>query len=364
MAELKDKIAALEPHVLSNPAAMLTLARMLKDDGQEKRALVLCRSALSLAPHDALLAARAKRLIGGMVPGWHFTIVNDEARNAAYDAALRRAVMPESRVLEIGTGTGLLAMMAARAGPAEVIACEMTPAIAEKAVEIVALNGYADRVRVVEKHSDDLDVEADMGGRADILVSEIVSNNLLGERVLPAHERAVRDLLKPGARVIPSCGTVRVALAHDSHTGPDLTNVAGFDLSPFNALARPVRQIGVGHERLSLRSEPADLFVFDLAGAQFCAPSQTLVVCRSTGGRVNGIAQWIALELDAVTHYENRPALGATSCWAALFYPFAQAWDTVPGEEFRVCGAHDRESLMIWGEARRSSQSVPSPWGY
>jgi type II protein arginine methyltransferase len=351
MAALKDKIAALEPHVQGNPAAMLSLARMLNDDGQEKRALALCRSALSLAPHDALLAARAKRFIGGMVPEWHFTIVKDKARNAAYDEALRRAVMPESRVLEIGTGTGLLAMMAARAGAAEVIACEMTPAIAEKAVEIVALNGYANRIRIVEKHSDQLDAEADMGGRADILVSEIVSNNLLGERVLSTHERAICDLLKPGARVIPSSGAVRVALAHDSYEGPDLTNVAGFDLSPFNALARPVRQIGIGHERLSLCSEPADLFVFDFACAQYRAPSRASVVCRSTGGYLNGIAQWIALELDAITHYENRPAPGASSCWATLFYPFTHAFHTVPGQEFRVCGAHDRESLTIWAEA-------------
>jgi type III protein arginine methyltransferase len=179
MAELKDKIAALESRVQGNPAAMLSLARMLQEDGQKERALAMCRSALSLAPDDAQLAARAKRLVTASVPRWHFNIVKDEARNAAYDAALRRAVRPGSRVLEIGTGTGLLAMMAARAGAAEVITCEQIPAIAEKAAEIVTLNGYANRVRVVSKHSDKLDAATDMGGRADILVSEIVASDIL-----------------------------------------------------------------------------------------------------------------------------------------------------------------------------------------
>jgi hypothetical protein len=118
--------------------------------------------------------------------------------------------------LEIGTGTGLLAMIAVRAGAAEVITCEKTLAIAHMATEIVARNGYADHVRIIAKHSDELDVEADLGGPADILVSKIVSNDLLGE---PAHERAVRNLLKPGGRVIPARGRIRVALAEDAHTG-------------------------------------------------------------------------------------------------------------------------------------------------
>jgi type II protein arginine methyltransferase len=247
------------------------------------------------------------------VPQWHFSLVHDHGRYAAYDEALRRAVTPTSRVLEIGAGTGLLAMMAARAGAAAVVTCEVVPAIAEKATEIVAHNGYADRVRVVAKHSDRLDAEADVGGRADILVSEIISNNFLSEGVLPAHERAVRDLLKPGGRVIPARGKVRVALAHYSGETRSLTQIAGFDLSAFSALARPIRRILVGDGQLTLRSDPADLFVFDLASGRYCAPAQASFSCRSAGGEVNGIVQWIALELDEVTHYENRPGVAVKS---------------------------------------------------
>src|SRR5215468_10023333 len=125
MAERKEIIAALEPGVQGNPAAMLALARIMQEDAEKVRALAMCRAALSLAPGDARIAARAKFLINRTVPHWHFHIVQDHARNAAYDAAMRRAMTPNSRVLEIGAGTGLLAMMAARAGAAAVITCEM-----------------------------------------------------------------------------------------------------------------------------------------------------------------------------------------------------------------------------------------------
>jgi SAM-dependent methyltransferase len=351
-AQLKDQIAALERVVAGHPHAMFTLARMLLSDGQGGKAFDLCNAALRLAPDDRKLATTIKRFVNATVPAWHIPVIRDEARNAAYEAALRRAVTPNSRVLEIGCGTGILAMMAARAGAREVVTCEMTPAIADKAAEIVARNGYSDRVRVIAKHSTMLDAETDLGGRADILVSEIVDNALLGEAVLPAHERAVRDLLKPGARVIPARGTIRVALACDGRKTPDLTNIAGFDLSAFQPLAPALQTYPVSDERLTLRSDAGDLFSFDFASARYCPPAEASLDCVSTSGTVNGITQWIALTLDEVTHYENRPKHGAYSAWGIMFHAVAQPIETIPGQTLKVCGAHDREQLTIWVETK------------
>ena len=49
---------------------------------------------------------------------WHFGMLNDAERNTAYDRALRARVRAGDMVLDIGAGTGLLGMMAARAGAA------------------------------------------------------------------------------------------------------------------------------------------------------------------------------------------------------------------------------------------------------
>lgn len=349
MAKSADMIvAALLPRAEGNPAALMQLAHLMRRDGQPERALRLCHEALALAPADPELIVQADKFLAEDVPAWHFSIVRDDVRNAVYDTALRRAIRPGSRVLEIGTGTGLLAMMAARAGAAQVVTCEVNSTIAATAVDIVTRNGFGDRIRVIARHSDAL-VEADLGGRVDVLVSEIFSDNLLGEDVLPAHERAVRMLLKPGGHVIPARGAIRVAPAEDTQGDQLLLGtVDGFDLSAFNRFIRRARPLRVGHAHLKMRGDAADLFAFDFGSSTFCAPARTSVTCRATGGRVNGIAQWIALEMDEDTRYENRPAPGATSCWGIRFHALPHPIDTSPGELIRISASHDRHGVSIW----------------
>jgi SAM-dependent methyltransferase len=337
------------PRLADDPAEMLQRAHRLRDDGEHERAVELCLAACALSPHDAEVAALAAEFFGDEVPAWHFHIVRDRRRNDAYEAAIRRAVTPGCRVLEIGTGTGLLAMMAARAGAGAVISCEAEPAIARMATEIVARNGYAERVRVVAKHSTGLDPVADLGGSADVLVSEIFSNNLLGEGVLPALEDAWLRLLTPDAKVVPARGRICVALAEDAKAGDErLGMISGFDLSLFNRLAQPDYRIETDDRHLHLRSDPATLFAFDFQSPQLFSAQRVAIELAAHGGRVNGVIQWIALEMDGQDTYENPPARGNRSCWSAVFHPLPAAIETDGGEGVVVHGQHDRLKVRIW----------------
>jgi hypothetical protein len=251
-------------------------------------------------------------------------------------------------VLEIGTGSGLLAMMAARAGAGTVVTCEANPAVAAAARDVIAANGLADRIRVIGAHSTTLDA-ADIGGAADILVSEIVSNDMVSQGVLPAHEHAVAHLLKPGAAVIPARGRVRVALAEHRGRGvAGLHESCGFDLSAFNRLAQPWRHVAIESPQLSLRSDPADLFDFDFASGGPWPASRAGLALASTGGTVNGIAQWIALDMDDAEVHENLPASGARSCWACVFWPFAESVATSPGETVAIASRHEKDRVRLW----------------
>ena len=332
-----------------NPLGLAHLAALFRNMGDATRAREIALKALKAAPEDAKIGSLVSGVLSKDVPQWHFGIVRDEARNAAYEAALQRAVTAQTKVLEVGTGTGILAMMAARAGAQNVIACETVPAIADAAREIIALNGFSDRVRVVAKKSQDLEIDADLGGRADVFVSEIISNRLLGEDVLPVTEHAASMLLKPGAKIIPARGIIRVALAYDIELYRErMGMIEGFDLSPFNRLAANSYRVGRGDRRLTLISAAADLFQFDFQSGGPFPSATTSKPLTSTGGRANGIAQWIALQMDEEGWYENNPIPSASSAWAIIFWPFKTPRDCPAGTTVIVFGNHDRHTVRIW----------------
>jgi len=347
---LMDDLTALLRQVDGNPAAMVSLARLICERHRDV-AVDLCNRALDLGSQDGEVRVTAAEVLSRGLPHWHANIVRDKGRNHAYESALQRAIVPGCKVLEIGTGTGLLAMMAVRAGAGEVITCEVDPAMATVARKIIAANGYSDRIRVINKYSTDLSVGADLNGPADLLVSEILADDLLGEGTVPVLEHAVRYLLKPGARIIPARGRVRVALAdNDDWQQARMSMAAGFDLSAFNRLVPPSHAIPIGASRLSLRSEPADLFTFDFASGGPFPPSRGAATLTATGRHVNGIAQWIALDMDDTAVYENHPEPGADSSWWAVFHTFESQLVLEPGQQIQVHARHDRDTLRVWAD--------------
>lgn len=346
-----DPVPGLEALVAKSgddPVALATLARLMRTAGKPAEALDLADRAWRLAPDNPEVRSLAGDVLSTGVPAWHFGIVRDRLRNQAYEAALRRAITPGSRVLEVGAGSGLLAMMAARAGAQHVHTCEMEPAVALAARKVIEHNGLAGRVTVLAKHSRDVTLD-DIGGPADVLVSEIVSNDMVTEDALPALEDVMARLVRPGGAIIPATGEVRVALGFDARLeSRRMGMVSGFDLTPFNCLASPFYQIPVGSPALSLRSAPERLFGFDFRTGGPWSWQQGEVELSATGGPANGIVQWIKLGMDDEGSYDNMPAPGADSCWAAIFHPFPAAITQIGGKKINVFGHHDRVSLRIW----------------
>jgi type II protein arginine methyltransferase len=348
--ERAEQLQGLKPVVEGRPGAMVALARQFAAIGDKRIAVELAERARALPGCDGETCALIAELLSDDVPSWHLGLLRDEVRNASYEAAIRRAVRPGATVLEIGTGSGILAMMAARAG-AHVVTCEANPSVAAAARAVIAANGLTREIRVLEKHSTQLDA-SDLAGPADILISEIVSNDLLSEGVLPAHVDALTRLVKPDAPVIPVRGRVRIALAQDRHwQDTRVGRVSGFDLSAFNRVWRPYREIRADSARVLLRSDAADAFDFDFAARRSGPDRRTTITLLSNGGPVNGIAQWIALDLDDASTYENAPEAGSASCWAVLFWPFSESIETRAGDSLQIGAFHSADRIRLWREA-------------
>jgi protein arginine N-methyltransferase 7 len=346
-------LESLLTHIADKPVTMARLACVLLAKGRGAHARELCARAVALDPENGEVHALAAEVLSHDVPAWHFRLLQDSVRHKLYERALRRAIRPGSRVLDIGTGTGLFAMMAARAGAAEVVTCEANPTIAAVAAEIIAHNGLADRVFVVAKPSSDLDIGIDLDGPADVLVWDNLAQNLIGAGALPTVEQAVRRLVRPGAQVIPAKGMVRIALAEDRKSPRELMSVVeGFDLSPFNRLAAPCYTISSGKERALLRSDSRDLFCFDFRSGGPFPEARSAVTVSASGGRVNGIAQWYRLEIDEEERYENIAGGGQASALGSQFYSLTRPIELSPGDTFTIYGTHDRRSVRIWADIR------------
>lgn len=341
---------AFEPLVAAakgNARALIALADEAARNGELSRCLELAHEALELKPDDPGIQFEARALLARTVPDWHFPMLHDHIRNQAFLDAIERAVRPEMKVLDIGSGSGLLAMMAARAGAREVHSCEMNPAIAMVAKQIVSHNGYADQVTIHAKSSRELDADSDLGGRADLVISEIIGKDMVCEKVIPTMQDAVRRLAKPHARFIPQSGEIRVALAH--YVKPDdrkVGEVCGFDLSPFNQLGRARFSVQVNDPSLAVRGEMAELFSFDFSSAESRADRVSLDLVAS-GGVVNGVVQWFRLQMDEFSEFENSPGPNSSRSWALVFFPFAIPIETEPGDRIGVVASIAKNLLRI-----------------
>jgi type III protein arginine methyltransferase len=351
---MKDDLAlvnrAFEPLVAAakgNARALLTLARTAQDRGDNRRSYDLVQDAIALEPDNPDITENGRRLLANTVPNWHFNMMKDEARNHAFQAAIERAVQPGMKVLDIGSGSGLLAMIAARAGAETVHSCEMNPVIAGIAREIIAHNGYADQITVHSTNSAKLDPDADMGGQADLVISEIIGNDLVCEAVLPSMLDAARRLAKPGAQFVPKGGEVRVALAlNDQLPERVVDSICGFDVSLFNRLETQPARMNVSEKAIDIRGEHASLFDFDFS-RNTPATEQTEMDLIATGGTANGVVQWFRLTMDAQDVFENGPEEGSRS-WSWIFFPFAEPMHLAPGDVVRVAASVADNHLRIW----------------
>jgi protein arginine N-methyltransferase 1 len=271
----------------------------------------------------------------------HRTMICDRVRTEAFRRAIDSTVRPGDVVLDVGAGSGILSMFAARAGAARVYAVERTT-VAVLAQDLAAANGFAEIVDVI--HGDVMDIE--LPERVDVIVSEWLGGFGIDEGML-APVIAARDRwLKPGGSMIPSSVTAWATLVHDRHLDETITflrdNPYGLGLERLVEMtvneisySGTFRHLAAGDSR----SEPARLWTTD-AGAisleQAEAPHEANTVLQvREHGTANALALWFAAELAPGTSLSVGPGDPPTH-WGMTTAPLRAQVQLTPGMVVRA----------------------------
>ena len=336
----------------NRPSVWHASSVMLYRSGNPEAAYDRALRACQLSPDNVEFANQRRLAAARLVPDWHFNMLNDTARNAAFAAAIAAQVESHHLALEIGTGSGLLAMLAARGGPTgggarRVVTCESNRVLADAASAIVAKNGLSESVQVVAKPSTELVVGVDLPERAEVFSVQVIT-----EGVLPTLEDAKARLLKPGAPVIPASAIARGALVSSETLARKVRvgNVQGFDLSALNTFSPLVQCLQPGDDA-TLLSEAVDLVAFDLrGGSKFPSEKRIIEVSATASGTCQGVLQWLRLELMEGVDFENHPETtqaGASQHWAPVFYSFSEPIALARGQSVSLKVSHNRVGLRV-----------------
>lgn len=252
-------------------------------------------------------------------------MVRDRRRTDGYARAIAELVTPGDVVVDVGTGTGLLAMLAANAGARVVYAVDQSD-IAQAAVDLTRANGLDKKIKVFHGAAADLQVDEP----PDLIVSEWMGHLAFVEDML-ADVLLVRDrLLKPGGRMLPSGIELLLAPMDDpvlfAHDGPGFWRnpVHGIDFSSLETLElQQARSDQLLIEPGSLLSPAKPIVALDLCVAGPTDPwthGEVEFEVRRDGA-LNGFAAWFVAQLSKGVALDTGPYCPATH-WSQTYLPF------------------------------------------
>lgn len=246
----------------------------------------------------------------------HRRMLADEARVDAFARAIERIVRPGMVVLDAGTGSGLLACLAARAGARRVYAVDRSEVL-DLAGEVVRASGLDDVVELVRGDF----ARVELPNKVDVIVTETVGAFALAEGSGPDLVACAERHLAPGGVVIPGALELWMAPVSDHQllraTREPFAGDRGVDLS----VLRPSAMRRARTEALDaaqLLCPGARLVRLDWPDGE--PPRGSLRFESLPPGRIVGLAGWFVLELCPEVVLSTAPDATLTH-WKQTYFP-------------------------------------------
>ena len=325
-----------------------------KDIGNTEQAAFYYRKVLELDPNNEAVKTNLSQLSGSKISAWHLEMLADAARNEAYYKAIKKRVPKDSTVLDIGTGSGLLSMMAVRAGAKNVYACEMVPLLADTALKVISNNDFGNQINIFNKKSTALEIGKELPQKVDVVISEILDVGLLGEGVFPSLRDALINLVKPNPIIIPKSADVFGVLIESDYfkkVNP-VGDICGFDLSAFDDLRETIPYQRVILNQISHRKISAvfPIHAFDFYNIPPFYSEQepfkkSLTITATEDGDVHAVAFWFTLHLDGETNLSTGPD-GEMIHWGQALCFFETELKVKKGAEINL--TMNQSDMAIW----------------
>ena len=269
----------------------------------------------------------------------------DAPRTLAFREALRRVVKPDDVVIDIGSGSGILAFFAAEAGARKVYAIErghMADVVAMLARQL----GFADRIEVVH----DLSTRVELPERGTILVAELLDAFGIEAQVLSLTRDARLRLLRENATYIPS----RVVLSIVPVELPDVHARLirwweepryGFDFSPLAVFASNTVYTADVDARAYL-ARPVDFLDIDLTTVDDSLVTGTASFGIEREGTMHGFGGWFTATLvEGIALSSVEPH---ATHWQQAFFPLERPITVTPGTRVELELQSDDGKTWRW----------------
>ncbi|KXH73845.1 MAG: hypothetical protein AM326_10335 [Candidatus Thorarchaeota archaeon SMTZ-45] len=140
------------------------------------------------------------------------SLLGQRSRLDKFHQAIRNVVKKGDYVVDIGTGSGVLAILAAKAGANRVTAIDVNPESLDYARKAVMMNSVENIIDFFEgSFSDFIPIE-----KADVVICEMLSSIMLVEQQIPACHHAVEYVLKIDGVILPQEITVFIVPVESS----------------------------------------------------------------------------------------------------------------------------------------------------
>lgn len=288
----------------------------------------------------------------------------DRVRTEAYTRALRQAVTPGCTVLEIGSGTGLFAMLARRWGAGRVFAVEVLDTI-DLAPRIAEASGLPDGIEFIKDFSTRLDLPV----RADVLISDLRGTLPPYRMHLPSIIDARQRLLAPDGVQIPQQDQIRGAVVEapsmlNRLQGPWAKDRFDLDQSVVGEITANTwhrwHKADMGDARFLTSS--ADWVTIDYTSVQAPHFSGDLEWTVERAGTAHGLNLWFDATLMSGVDYSTSPE-GPGLVYGNAFFPLLHPVDLVEGDEVRCSLRADLiggRYVWTWRTLIRSGEAEPT----